>query len=134
MMVVTWLEVGYEYPKKADDAMRQECIISTQTLSIEDQLDKIIKHLVPLKDAHNMIAFSMSDETFAKDMLQEVYEMNDDIVGFNGAFFFVAMDSCTANMACEFGYAVVAMPEDDYLKKQEAGTEYQSAKCPSPNC
>ena len=72
MMVVTWLEVGYEYPKKADNAMRQECIISTQSLSIEDQLDKIIKHLVPLKDTHNMIAFSMTDETFAKDMLHEV--------------------------------------------------------------
>jgi hypothetical protein len=33
-----------------------------------------------------MIAFSMTDETYAKDMLHEVYEMNNDIVGFKGAW------------------------------------------------
>mmetsp|Transcript_12235 Transcript_12235/g.18873 ORF Transcript_12235/g.18873 Transcript_12235/m.18873 type:complete len:216 (+) Transcript_12235:158-805(+) len=60
--------IGYEYPAKVDDAIRQQCITSTQTLSVEDQLDKILSHLVPLKDTHNMIAFSMTDETYAKDM------------------------------------------------------------------
>lgn len=115
--------IGYEYPAKVDDAIRQQCITSTQTLSVEDQLDKILSHLVPLKDTHNMIAFSMTDETYAKDMLHEVYEMNNDIVGFKGAFFFVAMDSYTANMACEFGYPVVAMPENDDLKKQVQSTK-----------
>ena len=120
--------VGYEYPEKVDDTKRQECIVSTQTLSIEDQLDKVIKQLVPLKDTHNMIAFSMTDETYAKDMLHEVYEMNNDIVGFKGAFFFVAMDSYTAKMACEFGYPVVAMPENDDLKKQVQSTKVFMSK------
>jgi hypothetical protein len=115
--------VGYEYPAKVDDSNRKECIISTQTLSIEDQLAKVLKHLVPLEDTHKMIAFSMTDETYAKDMLHEVYEMNNDIVGFKGAFFFVAMDLYTANMACDFGYPVVAMPKNDDLKKQVQSTK-----------
>lgn len=60
-----------------------------------------------------MIAFTMSDETYAKDMLHDVYEMNNDIVGFQNAFFIVAMDTFTSNMACEYGYPVVAMMVDD---------------------
>lgn len=120
--------VGYEFPTKVDDATRQECINSTQSLSVEYQLDKILSKLVPLKDTYNMIAFSMTDETYAKDMLHEVYEMNNDIVGFEGAFFFVAMDSFTANMACEFGYPVVAMPENDDLKKQVQSTKVFMSK------
>jgi hypothetical protein len=102
--------VGYEYPPKADTKSKQECLTYTQTHSIEDQLDHILSnHLTPLKDTHNMIAFTMSDETYAKDMLHDVYEMNNDIVGFQNAFFIVAMDTFTSNMACEYGYPVVAM-------------------------
>lgn len=115
--------IGYEYPAKVGEATKQTCIASTLNLSVEDQLDKILRRLVPLKDTYNMIAFSMSDETYAKDMLHEVFEMNNDIVGFKGAFFYVAMDSYTANMACEFGYPVVAMPENEDLKKQVQSTK-----------
>lgn len=115
--------IGYEYPAKVDDSMRKHCIASAQTLTIEDQLDQILKRLVPLKDTYNMIAFSMTDETYAKDMLHEVYEMTNDIVGFKQAFFFVAMDPYTANMACKYGYPVVAMPENDDLKKQVQSTK-----------
>ncbi len=120
--------IGYEYPAKVDAAAKQKCIASTRTLSVEDQLDKILSRLVPLNDIHNMIAFSMTDETYAKDMLHEVFEMNNDIVGFKGAFFYVAMDSYTVNMACEFGYPVVSMPENDDLKKQVQSTKVYISK------
>lgn len=105
--------VGYEFPPKADEQSKQECITYTQTHSIEDQLDHTLKHLTPLKDTHNMIAYTMTDETYAKDMLHDVYEMNNDIVGFQNAFFIVAMDTFTSNMACEYGYPVVAMMVDN---------------------
>ena len=120
--------VGYEFPAKVDDAKRQECIISSQTLSVEDQLDKIHRNLIPLNDTHNMIAFSMTDKAYAKDMLHEVYEMNNDIVGFKDAFFYVAMDSFTTNMACDYGYPVVTMPENEDLKKQVQSTKVYISK------
>lgn len=45
--------VGYEFPPKADEQSKQECLIYTQTHSIEDQLDHILNHhLTPLKDTH----------------------------------------------------------------------------------
>ena len=121
--------VGYEFPPKTDEQSKQECLTYTQTHSIEDQLDHILNHhLTPLKDTHNMIAFTMTDETYAKDMLHDVYEMNNEIVGFQNAFFIVAMDTFTSNMACEYGYPVVAMMVDDNNDNDDKDTADDNLK------
>ncbi len=113
--------VGYEFPPKADEQSKQECLAYTRTRSIDNQLDHILSHhLTPLKDTYNMIAFTMADEAYSKDMLHDVYEMNNDIVGFQNAFFIVAMDTFTSNMACEYGYPVVAMMVNDDDKNNDA--------------
>ena len=119
---------SYIYPPKVSPSTQQTCLTSTHHLPIETQLDHLLPQLTPLQSTHNMIAFSMTDITYATTMLHEVYEMNNDIVGFDNAFFFVAMDSLTATMACEYGYPVIAVMPPNNDNNNNNSTQHDDLK------
>ena len=76
---------------------RDVCIQKNNDLTSQDQ----IKNLkIQPEDVTGMIAFTISDINYAYDMLHDVFQMNNNIVGFKDAFFIVAIDKETAKMGC----------------------------------
>jgi len=63
--------------------------------------------VVPEPDT-NMIAFTISDYSYVRDMLHEIFQMMDETVGFSSKhFFLVAIDQKSVELACQHGYPVV---------------------------
>jgi hypothetical protein len=90
----------------------QKCIVSAQTKTVDEQLTYLLQHtLKPRNETLNMISFTISDYSYAKDMMQDVFEMAHTIVGFDNAFFMVAMDVPTMELACLHGYPFLAWPQ-----------------------
>jgi hypothetical protein len=69
----------------------------------------------------NMIAFTISDYSYAQDMLHDMFQMMDHVVGFSHRhFFMVAIDVSTVKMACQFGYPVIFWKESDTESLKDA--------------
>lgn len=97
------------FPSKVSSKKAKRCYKKGLSTSFDEQLDTILSKLQPIPDIDS-IAFTMSDEKYSRDMLVDVWEMNNAIVGFRDAFFFLALDKFTLQLACDFGYPVVAAP------------------------
>ena len=127
----------YNDPPRVSFSVTKQCLTDAQTLSWQEQLDRLMLGgggggIAPDEDT-NLLAFTISDIAYAKDMIHEVFEMNDAVVDLEGAFFLVAIDYETLELCCRYGYPVVAWPtavlnvtgvdESENDKNQFLGTE-----------
>lgn len=96
----------------------QKCVTEAQQMSIHDQLNRL---LTTLKRENNMVSFTISDYLYAKDMMQDVFEMAHTIVGFKDAFFMVAMDVPTIELACIHDFPFLAWPQQSEQQQQQEG-------------
>ena len=86
------------------------------------QLDEILSsgRLAP-EPRTNMVAFTISDYSYAQDMLHDVFQMMDHVVGFSPKHFvLIAIDVSTVEMACRYGYPVVFWKESDKESLKDA--------------
>jgi hypothetical protein len=110
---------NYLHPPTVPQDEYQRCLdlaIHQNKSSIE-QLDVLLHgespQIVPEPDT-NMVAFTISDYGYVHDMLHDVFQMMDDVVGFSPKhFFLVAIDRQSAEMACKYGYSVVLWKADE---------------------
>ena len=121
---------NYLYPPTVPEDEYQTCldIAVNQNKSTIEQLDVLLSgespQIVPEPDT-NMVAFTISDYGYVQDMLHEVFQMMDDVVGFSSKhFFLVAIDQRSAELACKYGYSVVLWKADkDNLRDAVANTK-----------
>ena len=97
------------FPPKVFKEQASACYKKGLITTFDKQLDATLSKLNPVEDI-DAIAYTMTDEKYSHDMIHDVWEMNNDIVGFQDAFFFLALDKYTLGLACEYGYPVVAAP------------------------
>ena len=106
---------GYIHPPKVSLHEKQSCLQSAQQ-SLSVQVKQMLQFLTPIsihheEDGHpsttNMVAFSITDETYADIMIHDIVQMNRHVVQFDKAYFLVAIDRTTLEKACEYGYPVV---------------------------
>lgn len=69
-----------------------------------------------------MIAFTISDYSYAQDMLHDMFQMMDYVVGFSHRHYFVmvAIDVNPVKMACQFGDPVIFWKESDTESLKDA--------------
>jgi hypothetical protein len=96
-------------PGEVSTKVYEACVQRLTNTPYEQQLDHVLKQIKRHPEL-DMVAFTMSDLSYADDMIHEVFQMNDDVVGFRGAFFMVALDRGTLQLGCRFGYPVIASP------------------------
>jgi UDP-galactopyranose mutase len=129
-------QVEYIYPPEVAVADKEQCLKAARSLSWQEQVRRLLRTRVQREPTTNMTAFTISDYNYAEDMIHDVFEMNDRIVGFPEAFFMVAIDEKTLEMACRFGYPVVAWTsavqkdtaaasDTDELKHAVANTKFE---------
>ncbi len=112
---------------KSGNFKTDECVRTAQQKSIHKQLDHLLGKLKC--NEINMVSFTISDFSYAKDMIQDVFEMAHTIVGFKNAFFMVAMDVPTMELACQHGLPFLAWPQanetqGESLKANVANTKF----------
>ncbi|KAG7336522.1 nucleotide-diphospho-sugar transferase [Nitzschia inconspicua] len=85
------------------------------TKSTVDQLDEILASgRLTVEPDTNMVAFTISDSSYTRDMLHDMFQMMDHVVGFSPQhFFIVAIDIETLQMACRYGYPVLFWKESN---------------------
>ena len=111
------------FPPKISKQQSDACYKKRLITTFDEQLDSVLSKLEPVQDI-DAIAWTMTDENYSHDMIHDVWEMNNEIVGFRSAFFFLALDEFTLKLACEHGYPVVAAPGlIQGNNKTEAGNE-----------
>ena len=149
--------VQYIYPPEAAASDASRCLAEAMELAWQVQLDALLgSGRIQRETTTNMIAFTISDYNYAFDstspdraylrplslrltknfffetVMHDVFEMTSDVVGFGGSFFMVALDKETVEMACRYGYPVVAWPSarpDDatQLKHAVANTKFEAS-------
>ncbi|KAL7536056.1 hypothetical protein ACHAXR_006892, partial [Thalassiosira sp. AJA248-18] len=123
--------ISYEYPPEVPAMEVSKCIQDSNNLTWQIQIDNLLDSgRIKKEQSTNMVAFTISDYNYAYDMMHGIFEMNDDIVGFGNSFFMVALDKDTVEMACTYGYPVVAWfsakpNEIIQLKRDVANTKFE---------
>ena len=103
--------ISYIYPPQVDKTRVLQCIndLTNDDFTWKMQIDKLLDSKRVIKEhTTHMVAFTISDYNYAYDMMHDVFEMTSNIVGFHNSFFLVAIDYQTLEMACTYGYPVVA--------------------------
>mmetsp|Transcript_31242 Transcript_31242/g.59395 ORF Transcript_31242/g.59395 Transcript_31242/m.59395 type:complete len:785 (+) Transcript_31242:169-2523(+) len=103
--------VSYIYPPEVLTTPLQisQCIRQSMNETWQHQIKSLLTtNRIRKESITNMVAFTISDYSYAYDMMHDVFQMNSDIVGFDGSFFMVALDESTMEMACRYGYPAVA--------------------------
>lgn len=123
-------ERNYLYPSTVSEDDYRTCfeLAIEQNKSITEQLDVMLSgespRIVPEPDT-NMVAFTISDYSYVKDMIHDIFQMMDETVGFSPKnFFLVAIDQRSVELSCRYGYPVVLWKADEgNLKDAVANTK-----------
>ena len=98
------------------------CLQYIKETPYEQQLDAILSKLDKI---HGFVAYTMSDIAYASDMIHDVFSMAHETVGFPNAFFLVAIDQQTIQLACKYGYPVLPAPTRGNLEDRVKLTKFQ---------
>lgn len=127
-------KIEFRYPKKGSDLEIRTCIQTRSSLSWTEQIDNLLssgQQQLKREPRTNMISFTIADINYARDMLHDVHQMTETIVGFGGSFFIVAIDQETVELACTYLYPVVAWSsakgdaQSTALKHDVANTKFE---------
>jgi hypothetical protein len=108
---------------KISNAERQ-CLAYVQDTPYDQQLDDM---LAKVKRVQGWVAYTMTDMAYAQDMIHDVFDMAHNVVGFPDAFFVVAIDAATVDLACQYGYPVLPSPNLGDLENRVKLTKFQMA-------
>jgi len=97
-----------EYPLVVSKDAYEKCLIQALKNSYDTQLDTILQSLG--RHSLDLIAFTISDYDYAHDMIHDVFQMSRELLEFRDSFFMVALDVETVELACRYGYPIVAPP------------------------
>jgi Nucleotide-diphospho-sugar transferase len=104
------------FPPMVEDEEYQKCLALAGIQGGDDspkttlqQLDEMLASGKLTVEPHtNMIAFTISDYSYTQDMMHDMFQMMDHVVGFSPKhFFLVAIDVPTVEMGCRHGYPVI---------------------------
>jgi UDP-galactopyranose mutase len=101
-------KIDYIYKQEVASTEKTKCMETARSLTWKEQLSNLLETRLQREEITNMVAFTISDIKYTIDMLHDVFEMNDNIVGFENSFFLVAIDEATLELSCTYGYPVVA--------------------------
>ena len=110
--------------KKNDPLEITKCVQAMQAKTVEVQLEELLEILERVND---MVAFTIADYSYTHDMMQDVFEMAHNVIGFNKAFFMVTMDVATMELACQHHNKFLAWPQrqdSSTLKGAIASTKF----------
>lgn len=96
----------YEFPPEKEESEVKKCLRIAKKESFSKQLDLVLAKLDRSLD--NKVCFTISDYHYAHDMIHDVFQMAWDVVEFPKSFFMVALDKDTVELACRYGYPVLA--------------------------
>jgi len=99
-----------------------ECLQHVKETPYEQQLDAVLS---TLDAVHGFVAYTISDIAYASDMIHDVFSMAHATVGFPNAFFMVAMDQPTLQLACKYGYPVLPAPTQGNLEHRVKLTKFR---------
>ncbi|KAG7355180.1 nucleotide-diphospho-sugar transferase [Nitzschia inconspicua] len=101
--------VGHDEYQKCMEFTGIQGAAGGPTKSASNQLDEILASgRLSMEPDTNMVAFTISDYTYSQDMLHDMFQMMEHVVGFSPRhFFLVAIDVGTVEMACRHGYPVL---------------------------
>ena len=86
-----------------------ECIARAKETSTKEQMDHLLPSIQTFQEQSHedeRVAFTISDYSYSKEMLDDAYAMAHEVMDLR-YFFLVAMDDTTIRMACERGYKVL---------------------------
>ena len=133
---------GYQNLKEPPMVSNEEktrCLNVAHNQTLKEQIERVRKQLNPIeiklgmksgididREVENFVAFTITDENYANEMLHEVHQMNRKVVRFGDAHFFVGMDLFSVDLACSFGYPVVYFHQSDNENENENENEDQA--------
>ena len=102
----------YIYPGVASIEERQRCLDFTQKDTMQ-QLHELLKDRIQPEPITGMVAFTVADIHYSEDMIHDIFQSFETIVGFSRSLFFVAaIDQATVELACKYNYPVLLWKED----------------------
>lgn len=130
-LMAPWQEkrvTSYIYPAEAPTQDVAGCMKDATTVEWQLQIDNLLESgRIQREAVTNMVSFTISDYNYAFDMMHDVFEMNNNIVGFSGSFFMVALDDQTVELACTYGYPVVVWPNPNQSNNSDATSQLKQA-------
>jgi hypothetical protein len=104
----------YVYPPEASSEEYSKCLEFTKHKTTMQQLEEILgTKRITAEERTGMIAFTVADINYAKDMIHDIFQSFETIVGFSQqSFFMAAIDTATVELACRFNYPVIMWKAD----------------------
>ncbi|CAB9508952.1 UDP-galactopyranose mutase [Seminavis robusta] len=123
-------KIEYIYPTEVPLTEKEKCMENAKSSTWQEQVRQLLESRLKREEVTNMVAFTISDYNYAFDMIHDIFEMNDNVVGFENAFFMVVLDQETLELCCRYGYPVVAWPSvkpesSEELKHAVANTKFE---------
>ena len=103
-----------------------KCLNYVKDTPFNQQLDNMLKMLS--QSLNQLVAFTLLDIGYTKDMIHNVFAMAHNVVGFPDSFFMVAMDNVTIELCCHYGYPVLPCLFSSGLEDQVKLTKFQVSR------
>ena len=110
-------------PQPVSKQKEKKCMNYVKDTPFSQQLDNMLQQLS--RSLNRLVAYTLSDIGYAKDMIHDVFAMAHNVVGFPDSFFMVAMDDATMELCCRYGYPILPCPHSGGLEDRVRLTKFQ---------
>jgi len=113
-----------QLPQPVSKDEEEECLKYSKETPFNRQLDEMLKKL-SRSSSNALVAYTMSDIGYAKEMIHDVFAMAHNVVGFPNSFFMVAIDDATLELGCRYNYPILPSPHSGGLEERVKFTKFQ---------
>ena len=117
-------ELQDQLPQPVSQEDEEMCLKYARDTPFNRQLDEMLKKLSRVVN-DTLLAYTISDIGYAKNMIHDVFAMAGDVVGFPNSFFMVAIDEATLELGCRYGYPIMPSPRSGGLEDRVKFTKFQ---------
>ena len=121
---VTIPERTMNQPQPTSKEDEKHCLKYARDTLFNIQLDQMLKKLSRTANS-TLVAYTISDIGYAKEMIHDVFAMAHNVVGFPNSFFMVAIDEATLELECRYGYRILPSPRTGGLEDRVKFTKFQ---------
>ena len=121
---VTIPERTMNQPQPTSKEDEKHCLKYARDTLFNIQLDQMLKKLSRTANS-TLVAYTISDIGYAKEMIHDVFAMAHNVVGFPNSFFMVAIDEATLELGCRYGYPILPSPRTGGLEDRVKFTKFQ---------
>jgi len=121
---VTIPERTMNQPQPTSKEDEKHCLKYARDTLFNIQLDQMLKKLSRAANS-TLVAYTISDIGYAKEMIHDVFAMAHNVVGFPNSFFMVAIDEATLELGCRYGYPILPSPRTGGLEDRVKFTKFQ---------